>query len=146
MEAAREKGVRKVKLTIDYERKSRNIFTPELIGRLHDWLEDHNGLITTSPKPSDTVTVMDPITNEPVKKQKIHYHGSVRELHNLLMSLVEEGGFAEARDADGKVQISDTSLRALLPSNLSRMTDSHMQLCGCKICIIAKNCIPALNK
>ena len=101
MEAAREKGVRKVKLTIDYKRKTRTIFTPELIGRLHDWLENHNGLITTSPKPSGTVTVMDPITNEPVKKQKMHYHGSIRELHNLLISSVEEGGFAEARDADG---------------------------------------------
>ena len=42
--------------------------------------------------------------------------------------------------------MSDTTLRNLLPKNLRRMTDSHMQLCGCEICIISKNLVPVLNK
>ena len=42
--------------------------------------------------------------------------------------------------------MSDTLLRAMMPSYLSKMTDSHMQLCGCETCIMSKNFVHALNK
>lgn len=56
-----------------------------------------------------------------------------------------KGGFVRARDGDGKVIISKTTLRALLPCEISRMTDSQKQMCGCELCIIAKSQTTSLN-
>ena len=40
---------------------------------------------------------------------------SVRELHNSLVSDPNDGGIKDARDEDGNIIISDSTLRALLP-------------------------------
>ena len=40
---------------------------------------------------------------------------SVRELHNNLVSDPNYGGLKDARDEDGKIIISDSTLRSLLP-------------------------------
>ena len=43
---------------------------------------------------------------------------SVRELHNSLVSDPNDGGLKYARDEYGKIIISDSTLRALLPPQL----------------------------
>ena len=146
MDSVAQVGVKKTQLTQVYKRKSRTIFTPEYIVRLHDWIENHSELITISPKIDDTVWVTDPITKARVRKQKMFYVSSVREMHNKMIQPVNQGGFDGARNEDGDVVISDTILRNSLPKNLRKMTDSHMQLCGCEVCIISKNLVPVLNK
>ena len=41
---------------------------------------------------------------------------SVRELHNSLVSDPNDDGLKDARDEDGKISISDSTLRSLLPT------------------------------
>jgi uncharacterized protein YciW len=70
---------------------------------------------------------------------------SVRELHNDLLELPESGGLAEARDAEGKVIISDSVLRCLLPPQLRKMTARHKQMCGCEVCLTVIGMQQSLN-
>ena len=45
---------------------------------------------------------------------------SVRELHNSLVSDPNDGGLKYARDEDGKIIISDSTLRSLLPPQFKK--------------------------
>ena len=45
---------------------------------------------------------------------------SVRELHNSLVSDPNDGGLKDARDEDGKIIISDSTLLSLLPPKLNK--------------------------
>ena len=46
----------------------------------------------------------------------------VRELHNILVSDPNDGGMKDARDEDGKIIISDSTLHLLLPSQLKQIS------------------------
>ena len=63
----------------------------------------------------------------------------VRELHNSLVSDPNDGGLKDARDEDGKIIISDSTLRSLLPPQLKQMSVSYKIMCGCECCISAKS-------
>ena len=52
---------------------------------------------------------------EPQLVQKILLQVSVKELHISLVSDPNGGGLKYARDEDGKIIISDSTLRSLLP-------------------------------
>ena len=58
---------------------------------------------------------------EPQLVPKLLLHVSVRELHNSLVSDPNNGGLKEARDEDGKITISDSTLRSLLSPKLKQM-------------------------
>ena len=45
---------------------------------------------------------------------------SVRELHNILVSDPNDGGIKYARHEDGKIIISDSTLRSLLPPQFKK--------------------------
>ena len=45
---------------------------------------------------------------------KLLPQASIRELHMILISDPNDGGFKDARDEDGNIIISDSSLRSLL--------------------------------
>ena len=45
----------------------------------------------------------------------------VTEPHNSLVSDPNDGGLKDARDEDGKIIISDSTLRLLLPPQLKQM-------------------------
>ena len=64
---------------------------------------------------------------------------SVRELHNSLVSDPNYGGLKDARDEDGKIIISDSTLRSLLPPQLKQMSARYKIMCGCECCISAKS-------
>ena len=82
LDSVAQVGIKNTQLTQVYKRKSRTTFTPEYIVRLHDWIENHSELITTSPKIDDTVWVTNPVTKVKERKQKMFYVSCVRELHN----------------------------------------------------------------
>jgi hypothetical protein len=71
-----------------------------------------------SPIAKDTLLVLSKETGEKEGVGKLLLEISVRELHNSLIGLVEDGGLASARDANGKVLTSDTALRYMLPPQL----------------------------
>ena len=64
---------------------------------------------------------------------------SVRELHNSLVSDPNDGGIKDARDEYGKIIISNSTLRSLLPPQLKKMSTSYNIMCGCECCISAKS-------
>ena len=57
---------------------------------------------------------------EPQLVPKLLLQVSVRELHNILVSDPNDGGLKDARDEDGKIIISDSTLRSLLPPQLKK--------------------------
>ena len=64
---------------------------------------------------------------------------SVRELHNSLVSDPNDGGLKDARDEDGKIITSDSTLCALLPPQLKIISARYKIMCGCESCISAKS-------
>ena len=48
-------------------------------------------------------------------------------------------GFSDAYGKKGKVIISDTALRALMPPNIKKYTNKYKETCGCEVCILS-NC------
>ena len=61
----------------------------------------------------------------------------VRELNNSLVSYPNDGGLKDASDEDGKIIISDYTLRSLLPPKLKQMSARYKIMCGCECCISA---------
>ena len=58
---------------------------------------------------------------EPTLAPKLLLQLSVRELHNSLVSDPNDGGLKDARDEDGKIIISDSTLCSLLPPQLKKV-------------------------
>ena len=58
------------------------------------------------------------ISQKPQLVPKLLLQVSVREIHNSLVSDPNDGGIKDARDEDGKIIISDYTLRSLLPPQL----------------------------
>ena len=70
---------------------------------------------------------------------KFLFQVSVRELHNSLVSDPNNVGLKDARDEDGKIIISDSTLRSLLSPQLKQMSARYKIMCGCECCISAKS-------
>ena len=76
---------------------------------------------------------------EPQLVPKLLLQVSVRELHNSLVSDPNYGVIKYSRDEDGKIIISDSTVRALLPAQLKQMYVHYKIMCGCECCIYAKS-------
>ena len=81
---------------------------------------------------------------EPTLVPKLLLQVSVRELHNSLVSDPNDGGPKDARDEDGKIIISDSTLRSLLPPQLKQMSAQYEVMCGCECLIFAKSIYSSL--
>ena len=55
------------------------------------------------------------------------------------MSDPNDGGLKDARDEDGKIIISDSTLRSLLPPKLKNNYARYNIMRGCECCIFAKS-------
>ena len=123
-------------------RRGHSKITPEIRVLLHEWVLSHPRVVN-SPIANETLLVKDRDTGKKERVGKLLLEITIRELHNDLIELPIEqggagGGLASARDErTGKVIISDTALRYLLPPQLKKMTEKHKQMCGCEICLIA---------
>ena len=76
---------------------------------------------------------------EPQLVPKLLPQVSVRELHNSLVSDPNDGLLKDARDEDGKIIISDSTLRSLFPPQLKQISARYKIMCGCECCISAKS-------
>ena len=81
---------------------------------LYTWITRHPQVVQ-SPISNDFIKVMLDDQTEPQLVPKLLLQVSVRELHNSLVSDPNDGGLRDSRDEDGKIIISDSTLRALLP-------------------------------
>ncbi|OEU19555.1 hypothetical protein FRACYDRAFT_235613 [Fragilariopsis cylindrus CCMP1102] len=128
------------------KRLGRTKVTPELHVEFLHWLDNHN-MVIQSPLASDTLLVPDGSTRG-VKKRvnKILLQIPVRELHNDLIDADPLIGLAGARDCNGKILISDTKLRELLPPHLRMMSDRYKIMCGCEPCIQMINLQQSYNR
>ena len=52
---------------------------------------------------------------------KLLLYVSFRELHNIMVSLTEEGGIKEVRDKENDIVINDLALRTMLPPQQKNM-------------------------
>ena len=55
------------------------------------------------------------------------------------MSDPNDGGIKDDRNEDGKIIISDSTLRALLPPQLKHTSACNKIMCGCECCISTKS-------
>ena len=76
--------------------------------------------------------------------QKILVRVCPCKIHNLLISLVSKGGFAGARDSDGKVLISLTTLRRNWPNWIVPLTKRYKDMCMCVLCGILNGLVYAI--
>jgi hypothetical protein len=118
--------------------------TPEIHEKLNWWILGHPHVIQ-SPITNDTLLIVNQETGIMIHVPKLLIEISIRELHNDLLKLPESGNLAEARDVEGKVIISDSVLRCLLPPQLWKMTARHKQMCGCKVCLTVIGMQQSLN-
>ena len=105
---------------------------------LYTWITRHPQVVQ-SPISNDCLKVVLDDQIEPQLVPKLLLQVSVRELHNSLVSDPNDGGLKDARNEDGKIIISDSTLRSLLPPQLKQMSAHYNNMCGCECCIYAKN-------
>jgi hypothetical protein len=125
------------------KRKGFSNVTPDVKLKLRSWIVNHPHVIR-SPIVNDTLLVRNPITSLKERVGKLLLEIPVRELHNDLIETPEKGGLAEAWK-DGKVIISDSNLRILLPKELRPATERHKQMCCCETCITPRMLQSSLN-
>ena len=106
----------------------RNVFT---------WITRHPQVFQ-SPISNECLKVMFDDETEPQIVPKLLFQVSVRELHNRLVSDPNDGGLKDARDEDGNIIISNSTLRLLLPPQLKQMSTRYKVMCGSECCISAK--------
>ena len=83
--------------------------------KLRSWIINHSSVVT-SPIQQDTIMIKHKDgTQQCVPKLLLEC--SVRELHNDLIKVPEHGGLEGAVNDSGEIIISDTALRAHLPTN-----------------------------
>ena len=143
---AREKGISWSQVRA---RKGFRKVTETMRQALHQWILDHPRVVQ-SPIANETIKVLNLETGLKERATKLLREVSLRELHNDLIELSVEkggkgGGLPEARAEDGKILISATAMRYLLPPQLQAMTERHKQMCGCEICISADQLQQSLN-
>jgi hypothetical protein len=129
------------------ERPTRRKWDEVLIADMHRWMLEKCDKVVQSPNARDTIRVRDP--SDPTKwitLRKHFYTFSVREIWLQMTKPVADGGWEHAQKGKGKRRvISQAFVAAHLPRNLSRMTESQKELCGCTVCIDAKGFIAALR-
>ena len=89
---------------------------------MYTWITRHPQYFQ-SPISNDCLKVMLDDQSEPQLVPKLLLQVSVRELHNSLVSDPNGGSLKDAWDEDGKIIISDSTLRSLLPPQL--ITNPH---------------------
>ena len=104
---------------------------------LYTWKKLHLKVVQ-SPISNYFLKVMLDDHTEPQLVPKLLLGVSVRELHNSLVSDPNDGGLKDARDEDGKIIISDSTLHLLLPPQLKQMSARYKIMRGCECCISAK--------
>ena len=120
------------------KRKGHSKITEQIKRNLYTWITRHPQVVQ-SPISNDCLKVVLYDQTETQLVPKFLLQMSVRELHNSLVSDPNDGGIKDARDEYGKIIISDSTLRSLLPPQLKQMSARYKIRCGCECCISAKS-------
>ena len=129
------------KWIIAFEKKKRNghsKINEQIKSNLYAWITRHPQVVQ-SPISNDCLKVMLDDQTEPQLVPKLLLQVSIRELHNSLVSDTNYGCLKDARNEDGKIVISDSTLRSLLPPQLKQMSPCYNIMCGSECCISAKS-------
>ena len=105
---------------------------------MYEWITRHPQVVQ-SPISNDCLKFMLDDQTEPQLVPKLLLQVSVREIHNSLLSDPNDVGLKDAWDEDGKIIISDSTLRSLLPPQLKQISARYKIMCGCECCISAKS-------
>ena len=95
--------------------------------------------VVESPIAKDTILVRDKLTGK--KDQRVGKYWiqiSIRKLHNDLIKSKNERDLNEVWNGK-KLLVSDTGLRYIISINVKKFTQRYKQMCGCEVCIQAKN-------
>ena len=87
---------------------------------------------------ADKILVHNPITNKREPVTKLLLQCSVRELHDDLIGPPPKGLPCVYDSKTKKLLVSESTLRAMLPPQIRRMTVSQKEICGCECCIATK--------
>ena len=120
------------------KRKGHSKINEQIKRNLYAWVT-RLPQVVQSPISNYCLKVMLDDQTEPQLVQKLLLQVSVREPHNSLVSDPNDGGLKDARYEDGKINISDSTLRSLLPPQLKKMSARYKIMCGCECCISAKS-------
>ena len=120
------------------KRKGRSKINEQIKRNLYT-LITHHPQVVQSPISNDCLKVLLDDQTEPQLVPKLLLQVSVRELHNSLVSDPNDGGTKYARDEDGKIIISDSTLRLLFPPQLKQMSARYKIMYGCECFIYAKS-------
>ena len=128
-------------------RKGHSKINDQIKRNLYTWITRHPQVLQ-SPISNEFLKVVLYDQTEPQLVPKFLLQVSVRELHNILVSDPNDSCLKDARDKDGKIIISDSTLRSLLPTQLKQMSACYKIMCGCECCISAKvyihHCYPGV--
>ena len=120
------------------KRKGHSKINKQIKRNVYTWITCHPQVVQ-SPISNDCLKVMLDDQTEPQLVPKLLLQVSVRELHNSLVNDPNDGGLKYARDENGKIIISDSTFRSLLPPQLKQMSARYKIICGCECCISAKS-------
>jgi hypothetical protein len=94
--------------------------TPAVKDAIVDWVTKHENVVT-SPIYNETLLVKRPGSGEKHRVPKLLLEIPVRELHNLLVAPIDQGGLSQSRDSEGKIVVSDTTLRRIIRKDLPQL-------------------------
>ena len=101
---------------------------------MYTWITRHTQFVQ-SPIYNDCLKFLLDDQIEPQLVPKFLLQVSLIELHNSLVSDPNNGGMKDARDEDGKIIISASTLSSLFPSQLKQMSAHYKIMCSCECCI-----------
>ena len=99
------------------KRKGHSKINEQIKRNLYTWIT-HHPQVVQSPISNDCLKVVLDDQTKPQLVPTVLLQVSVMELHNSLVSDPNDGGIKDSRDEDGKIVISDSTLRSLLPPQL----------------------------
>ena len=122
---------------MDKKRKGHSKSNEQIKPNLYTWITRHPQVVK-SPISNNCIKIVLDDQTEPQLVPKLLLQVSVRELHNSLVSDPNDGGLKDDRDEDGKIIISDSTLRLLFPPQLKKISARYKIMCGCESCISTK--------
>ena len=103
------------------KRKGHSKINEQIKRHLYTWITRHPQVVKSTIS-NDCIKVKLDDQTETQIVPKLLLQVSVRELHNSLVSDPNDGCLKDARYENGKIIISDSTLRSLLPPQLKQMS------------------------
>ena len=113
------------------KRKGHSKINGQIKSNMYTWITRHPQVVQSQVS-NDCLKVLLDDKTEPQLVPKLLLQVSVRELHNSLLSDPNYGGLKDAWYEDGKIIISDSTLRSLFPPQSKHISERYKVMCGCE--------------